>query len=155
MLRPDVRTPPSFFLVLIVSVLATGIRQSKGFKSVGFRLRLYPTYKKSPPPVGAISESRRVTSATPPPQSPLGEGGSIDRIGSAIVFSSCTAFLVWLSDGTYRLRYSLSRSSGFPNKFRTLCAVPIFAPTAFFLDTCILHVVLSIIMDNTRSTQNL
>ena len=37
MLRPDFRTPPSFFLILMVSVLATGIRQSRGFKSVGFR----------------------------------------------------------------------------------------------------------------------
>ena len=42
----------------------------------------------SQPPVGAISESRRVTSANHPPQSPLGKGGSTDRIGRAIVFSS-------------------------------------------------------------------
>ena len=49
MRRPDFRTPPLFFVVLIVSVLATGIRQSRGFKSVGFRLRLYATYKKSTP----------------------------------------------------------------------------------------------------------
>ena len=44
MWRPNFRTLPSFF-VLIVSVLATGVRQSGGLKSVGFRLRLYPTYK--------------------------------------------------------------------------------------------------------------
>ena len=68
MLHAGFRTYPLFFLVMLVSGLATGNRQSGGFKSVGFRyahrimyavslrsclvklnirscIPLYPTYK--------------------------------------------------------------------------------------------------------------
>ena len=40
MRRPDVQTPPSFFLVLIVSVLATGIRKAvQEEKTIAFAIR--------------------------------------------------------------------------------------------------------------------
>ena len=40
MRRPDFRTPPSFFLILIVSVLATDIRKSvQEQKTIAFAIR--------------------------------------------------------------------------------------------------------------------